>query len=287
MQASRWARTAVALLISPMLALALTSSARANERNVEASEQALFVGNSLIYFYDVPDLAERVAAGDGRSLQARMIAAPGATSADHFVAGEAVRALREQPWTHLVLQEQGGALLCVSKKRPDARCEALLDATRRLAAIAHEHEVRFILLGTWQANEDAQASLTRAEARVAREVRADAVIRLGEVQHRLMQRWPRWDWLGSDGVHPGADASLLAALLLHDAMYDEWPSLDVPMLRACEHAMPDGRLTQHAATCRDLTGGHMRYLLHSVRGICGDSPSRCVARPGDAPLSDR
>lgn len=265
----------------------MSSAAHAQGQTAGQPVQALYVGNSLIYFYDVPGLAERVAAGDGKSLRTRMIAAPGATSADHLATGEAMRALREQPWTQLVLQEQGGALLCVLKKRPDARCEALLDATRGLAAIAHERAVRFILLGTWQASEDAQASLNRAEARVATEVRADAVIRLGEVQHRLMQRWPRWAWLGSDGVHPGADASLLAALLLHYATYGEWPGLDAPTLRVCEHAMADGTLTQHAASCRDMTEGHLRHMLHSVRGICGDTPSRCVTRLRDAPPADR
>ena len=286
MAARRFAHTILALAYSLGFAPTPVTAAHADDA-ISGQVQALYVGNSLIYFYDVPDLAERVAAGDGRSLQARMIAAPGATSADHLASGEAMRALREQPWTQLVLQEQGGALLCVLKKPPDARCEALLDATRRLAAIAHERGVRFILLGTWQASEDAQASLDRAEARVATEVRADAVIRLGEVQHRLMQRRPRWDWLGSDGVHPGADASLLAALLLHYATYDEWPSLDIPTLRVCEHAMPGGTLTQRAETCSDLPEGHLRHMLHSVRGICGDTPSRCVMGLRDMPPANR
>lgn len=90
--------------------------------------RVLFIGNSLTYYNNLPRMLEQLAASSNvpRKLETRLVAFGGATLRSHWERGQALKAIREGGWDHVVLQEQSalGAVYMVNGTRwitPDPR----------------------------------------------------------------------------------------------------------------------------------------------------------------------
>ena len=71
-----------------------------------ASLKVLFIGNSFTARNDLPRLAAQLAAARGKAIQHRLISAGGASLRQHWNHGEALQAIQEGHYDHVVLQEQ-------------------------------------------------------------------------------------------------------------------------------------------------------------------------------------
>jgi len=192
------------------------------QRQTRAPSQlhkVLFVGNSLTYYGNVPAVFSALAVANGKPVVSDMIVAPGATLSQRVSDGSVARALKERQYATLVLQERGGDLICTFG--PDSCIESRA-SIQALSALAREHGVQAVLLGTYQLHPEASRSLIEAESSAAAEA-GSGYIEVSEKLQRLGDALPELTWFADDGAHPGKHLTLLNAILVHEAALGSRP----------------------------------------------------------------
>jgi hypothetical protein len=183
------------------------------------NDRVLFVGNSLTYVGNVPAVFSALAEANGRPIVSDMIVRGGATLTQRVADGSVARALTEAKYTTLVLQERGGDLMCSLGVE---RCGQSRKAINALAALAKEHDVNVVLLGTYQNLPDASQELIQGESSAAAEA-GISYVAVSEELLKLRATAPELTWFASDGLHPGKDLALLNAMLVHKAVLGSLP----------------------------------------------------------------
>lgn len=187
-------------------------------------ERVLFVGNSLIYYNDLPtQFAQLASLAVGQRVQADMLARGGAHVSHHAAAGVVQRELATGRYSALVLQEFGGGLSChEGVEKLGFSCEASHAAHARLARLASSRGTRTVLLGSYQRNREGSLALAVKESELAARIGA---LHVGFGDFRaLLDSQPDAAWLDADdGFHPGPDLTLLMALRIVMKLYGETP----------------------------------------------------------------
>lgn len=183
------------------------------------SAKVLFVGNSLTYVGNVPAVYRALAQANGHESPSDMIVRGGATLSQRVGDGSVARALEEGKYTHLVIQERGGDLMCSFGS--DA-CTQAREAVLALADIGRQNGAAVLLLGTYQPDPSASRRLIEGESEAARNARILYVEVSGRLQ-RLRGAAPELSWFAADDFHPGRDLALLNALLVYRAIHGELP----------------------------------------------------------------
>ncbi|WP_395791361.1 hypothetical protein [Aquimonas sp.] len=187
-------------------------------------ERVLFVGNSLIYYNDMPgQFAQLASMALGRRVEAEMLARGGAHISHHAKLGLVQRELSSGRYSALVLQEFGGGLSCSpGMLKFGFSCETSHAAHAELAEAARAAGARAVLLGVYRQHTGSAAELVAKEAELARQIGA-LHIGLGDFP-QLLSMHSDWAWLDpEDGQHPGPDLSLLMALRTVRALYARAP----------------------------------------------------------------
>ncbi len=70
----------------------------------------LFIGNSLTYVNDVPEMVKAFAKNNGKKLKYKMVAYPDFSLEDHWKKGDALKAIKAGKWDYVVLQQGSSAL---------------------------------------------------------------------------------------------------------------------------------------------------------------------------------
>ena len=181
--------------------------------------KALFVGNSLIYVGNLPATYAALSTANGHPLQSQMIVKGGALLDQRVADGSVQRALAEHRPQLLILQEQGGALLCW----PDeAACTKSQAAIRTLAKAGSNAGARVLLLGSYQAQPAASARLIAKEAAAAEQAGIPYVA-ISEALRSAAAAAPELQWYDADGMHPGPALTLLDAIQLYRAAHGRLP----------------------------------------------------------------
>lgn len=204
------------LVVLPLLFTIL--SCRAVGQPVQSAE-VLFVGNSLTYVGNVPAIYGALAQANGHRSRSDMIVQGGATLVQRVGDGSVARALEVGKYTHLVIQERGGDLMCSFGAEA---CAQAREAVLALADIGRRNGVEVLLLGTYQSNPSASRRLIESESAAAR----DAGIPYIEVSGKLQQlrgTAPELSWFAEDGFHPGRELALLNAVLVYQAIHGVLP----------------------------------------------------------------
>ena len=199
-----------------------------------AEGRVLFVGNSLIYVGNTPAVYAALSASAGRPVATDMIVRGGATLHQRLTDGSVARALQDQRYSVLVLQERGGDLMC-SFGRPS--CAQSRQAVEDLAILARNHGTRVFLLGTYQANPQASRELVAMESEAAAAA-GIPYIEVSETLQQLRAEAPELKWFAADGMHPGTDLALLNGLLVHRAVQGALPA---PMALTVQAPIYDSR----------------------------------------------
>lgn len=182
--------------------------------------KVLFVGNSLTYVGNVPAVYSALAQANGHDSPSHMIVRGGATLSQRVGDGSVARALEEGGYTHLVVQERGGDLMC--SFGADS-CTQAREAVLALADIGRRNRAAVILLGTYQPEPSASRRLIESESEAARNAGIPYIEVSGRLQ-RLRGMAPERSWfLSADDFHPGRDLALLNAILVYHAIHGELP----------------------------------------------------------------
>jgi hypothetical protein len=183
--------------------------------------RVLFIGNSLTYANDLPAIVQALAETTGKNrLAYKMVAFPDYSLEDHWNQGDARRAIAEQKWDFVVLQQGPSAL-------PESRT-LLVEYARRFAEEIKTGGARTALYQVWPA----QSRLkdfdgVRDSYRLAAEKVNGIFIPAGEAWRAAWRRKPELALYSPDGFHPSLIGSYLAAVAIYQQLYSQ-PSVTLP-----------------------------------------------------------
>ncbi len=169
----------------------------------------LFIGNSLTYVNDVPSMVAAIGRQVGdRDIAVAMVAFPNYALEDHWTEGTATRALAQQDWEFVVMQQGPSSL-------PENRV-FLEEWTRRFAPVIRAAGGEPVLYQVWP------QVLRRGDAPAVLLSYANAA---AAVRGRLAPAGAAWDSVlasphplalySSDGLHASAYGSWLAAVVIY------------------------------------------------------------------------
>ena len=181
--------------------------------------KALFVGNSLIYVGNLPATYAALSTANGHPVHSQMIVKGGALLDQRVADGSVQRALSEHHPQLLILQEQGGALLCWPDQSACTKSQA---AIRTLAKAGSGAGARVLLLGSYQAQPAASARLIAKETAAAEQA-GIPYIAISEALRSASAAAPDLQWYDADGMHPGPALTLLDAIQLYRAVHGRLP----------------------------------------------------------------
>ena len=182
-----------------------------------AQLRVLFIGNSLTYDNDLPGMTAQLAAStDAAPMVVGRVIRGGFSLGDHWAEGVAQEMIRQGTWDIVVLQQGPSAL-------PESQAD-LLASTRKFAELAGQHGARVALLMVWPgadrptAFDSVRMSYSNAAAAVG-----GILVPAGEAWRAAWRRDPTLALYSSDGFHPSATGSYLAALTLFEQLYGRSP----------------------------------------------------------------
>ncbi len=220
---------AAALLLAT--ACASTTGAPGAERTDRL--RVLFLGNSLTYVNDLPELVRRLGAADGITIETRDESQPNFALEDHWNRPASRDALADGRWDVVVMQ-QGPSSLAASRTHLVAWARTWADAIRAAGA-------RPALYMVWpDTTRFAFFDDVALSYRTAATSSSSALYPAGEAWRAAWARDPRLPLYGTDGFHPSVMGSYLAALVIYRGMTGrEPPYLSGVVLPAVDSVLHD------------------------------------------------
>lgn len=191
---------------------------RAQEKRIHV----LFVGNSFTYVNDLPRIVSAMSRADrgAPKVDCRMVAFPGFSLEDHWKKGDARRAIEEQPWDFVILQQGPSA-------SEDGR-EVLVEYASRFAPLIRKAGARAAFYMPWPSGDRKQDFPgVSASYRQAARVTQGLVLPAGEAWEKALRRDEKLELYGPDNLHPTNEGSYLAALVVYAGLTGR-PIADVP-----------------------------------------------------------
>lgn len=195
---------------------------RNDTQNPQRPLRLLFIGNSLTYGHDLPQLVAALAqAGGFARPELKVMAVPNYGLGDHWYRARARSTIKQGKWDFVVLQ-QG----------PSASAEGrslLLRDTARFSRLSLEHGAKPALYMVWPALDRREDFARSCESyRLAAEQNQALLLPAGTAWRRALENRIEADLYARDRFHPSPAGSMLAALVIYQRLY----GLDANQLRA-------------------------------------------------------
>ncbi|MFK7849305.1 MAG: DUF4886 domain-containing protein [Rhodothermales bacterium] len=212
-----------ALLVQQVHAVA--SAGTSTNTNADTT-RVLFVGNSYIYYNNLPRLFTAVAASKGKPVVAEMIVHGGARLEEHAANKQLGKHIAEGDWDYVVLQEQStiaGQIVDGRLKNPD------IDGFHKAASALHEvikeagAETVFHLTWARAHAPEMQHDLNRAYYAIARQLNTP-ISPIGKTWAMAKQRMSSTNLYQEDESHPSPAGSYLSAVTLFATIFNESPT---------------------------------------------------------------
>lgn len=178
--------------------------------------KVLFIGNSLTYANNLPQMVQIIGEASGHEIAVRSLTFNNFSLEDHWGNGEAQEMIRAADWDIVVLQ-QGPSSLAINKLQ-------LKDSSLKFDAIIRGQGGRTALYMVWpEANRPAAFDAVSDAYAQAAEAVDGMLFPVGEAWRAAWNKDPELDFYGPDGFHPTTLGSVLAALVIHQQLFDESP----------------------------------------------------------------
>jgi hypothetical protein len=173
------------------------------------ARSVLFVGNSLTYANDLPDIVARLGLQMGDTIDAWSVAYPDYAIIDHIVSGQALGAIKSWQWDYVVLQ-QGPSTVQVNR-------DSLILWTKMIDPYIKAQGAETGLYMVWP---DASRLEYLDAVRVSYQQAAQAVngvfMPAGAAWKIAWAKDPSLPLYSGDGFHPSQLGTYLAALVLYE-----------------------------------------------------------------------
>ena len=181
----------------------------------------LFVGNSLTYYNDLPLIVESLADSvpgltPDQRLSVAMVAFPDYALIDHWSEGSAVRALEQNKWNVVVLQQGSSAL--------DESRVLLRDWTKKFDEKIRAAGARTGMYAVWPfASRQFDFDRVNESYTLAAQDVNGMLFPVGEAWRAAWRRDPNLALYATDGLHPTVRASYLGGLVITSMLLDKSP----------------------------------------------------------------
>jgi len=204
-------------LIAILVALPLAAQRR-RAVDPQPVQRLLFIGNSLTASNDLPSMVCRLAAATRRPAVCSSVAIGGFSLQDHFNDGQALRPLRNEKWSIVVLQQGPSAL---ESSRVNLR-----QWTATFAELIRAAGGRPALYAVWpeRARIDDFDRVSESYRLAASDVDG-LFFPVGDAWLAAWRRDSRLALYGSDDFHPTPAGTYLAALVIYRVIWGELPPL--------------------------------------------------------------
>jgi hypothetical protein len=173
----------------------------------------LFIGNSLTYFNEMPELTQRIATREPRPLRVDQVTWSGMSLEQHWEKGEALKRLWLHHWDYVVLQERSGV-------DPIDRYDNFAKWVKVFADQARKSGAKPLLYQTYDLH-NRRAELTSAFERAARNAEVQ-LVPVAKARYALLDR-KAIDHLDDDGLHPNLAGAYLIACEVYAMIYGKSP----------------------------------------------------------------
>ena len=225
------------------------------------STRVLFIGNSYIYYNNLPQLFAEVAASKGHYVDAEMAVRDGARLLEHAADQEIGKRIREGDWDYVVLQEQstlGGSI--ADGRLEGADINGFFEAARSLHAAIKASGAQTVFHLTWARKHSPQMldDLVAAYEQIASELDAE-VAPVGKAWAVANAEVPSANLYLADDSHPSSAGSYLSAVTLYATLFDESPKNALTTIIG--HPVEDSRVNEdEIETLVDLSAKDARIL---------------------------
>jgi hypothetical protein len=207
-------RRVIPLLVAAIVAI--PSGLAAAAPSPKPPLRVLFIGNSLTSWHNLPGYVASLAKRSGdTTFRYRMIAPPAVGLEDHWRIQRTRRALAEERWDVVVMQQGPSA-------EPASRAH-LCTWTKRFADLARSRGARPRLLMVWSAGRFGLQEVIDSYAAAAAAADAPA-LPAGLAWAAAWKRKPTLALHARDGLHPSRLGTYLAALVVYADLRDRAPS---------------------------------------------------------------
>jgi hypothetical protein len=233
-----------ALVLAAIFLLAASPSPAAPP---DGALRILFIGNSLTYFNDLPGMVAALAAGAGKPTPFCRSAVHGGYSLeDHWVQGDALRAIESGRWDFVVLQQGPSS-------EEDGR-DVLRRFARRFAPSIRKSGATAALYMVWPGVTQPRSFGAVSDTyRIAARDVGGIFIPAGDAWRIALAKAPGIPLYLPDGFHPTPAGSYLAALVFAGTLYGVSPIGLPPLETSPEQAKI---LQEAAAEAIAASGGH-------------------------------
>jgi hypothetical protein len=175
---------------------------------------------------------QQLAAARDQNVQAETVAKWGATLELHWSQGEVLDSLQRNRWDYVVLQEQS--------MRPVLDQEAMFRYVRLFCSEIEVAGGRPVLFLTWahKGTPETQTGLNRAYMAIATEMHA-SIAPVGIAWQNALKERPDLRLHASDGSHPSAAGSYLAACVFYSLIFHDSPERLPSRIRDPEESRQD------------------------------------------------
>ena len=204
---------------SPLVPVLLAAASLVGIPAAQAEEdvRVLWIGNSLVYYNDLPKMvAELAKAGGQRSLANEQETPGGCTLEKHWTDGKALKKLAAHKWDFVVLQEQS--------QKPLTNPKPMFEYAKKFDAEVRKQGGKTLLYLPFplaKAPEN-QAKLTKLHEDLAAELKA-RVVPVGPAWAKAQAEPTPPNLFNNDGVHPNRAGTYLAACAFYAAIYGKSP----------------------------------------------------------------
>jgi len=187
--------------------------------NGQKAYQVLFVGNSLTYTNDLPELVEKEAAKVGLKLKTKMIAFPNYAIEDHWRDGEVQKYLKTSKYDFLILQQGPSS-------QKEGR-DMLLEIGALFKKLCTQSDTRLAYLMVWPSKGyyhtfDGVIQNYRDAAKMN-----DALLfPVGRIWKEHFDETNDYSYYGIDGFHPSLRGSQVAAEVITKSILSERAELN-------------------------------------------------------------
>lgn len=179
--------------------------------------RVLFLGNSLTYVNDLPQMVEAISSKGIRRVETGMIAGPNYGLEDLWRERRVHESIRSGRWDVVVMQQGPSAL-------PESRAN-LVAWAKKFGDLIREHGAEPALYMVWPASNRASDRQRVAESyRVAADACGCRLLPAGEAWQAAWKRNGRLSLYGVDGFHPNREGTFLAALVIWSELTGEAPA---------------------------------------------------------------
>ena len=237
-----WACACIVVFVAAGYGFGHVPQSRSSSKDL----RVLFIGNSLTYWNDLPSMVEALAKASGqRRLAYKVIAFADFSLEDHWNQGDSRKAIARGGWDIVVLQQGPSASV--------AGRQSLLEDARRFAQEIHSRGARPALFMVWpQAHRRQDFERAIESYRLAADEVGGLLFPVGEAWRAAWKRNPDLALYSTDGLHPTAAGSYLAALIIYEQLYGQSPvglpsNLKTSSGKNIEVPAEQARLMQEAA----------------------------------------